>query len=99
MGGGESFASQVCYPVTELVVTRRDEAVLFTVKGVTDGKLCLTSVTECWKVRGLQAIPQEEGVTTFLGPQILPIDCGRLHYKPGPGICRSSQPMFVQDRG
>ena len=36
MVGGEGFASQVCYTVTELVVTRHDEAVIFTVKGVTD---------------------------------------------------------------
>ena len=25
MGGGKGLVSQVCYPVTELVVTRRDE--------------------------------------------------------------------------
>ena len=32
----EGLVGQVCYPVTELIVTRRDEAALFTVKGVTD---------------------------------------------------------------
>ena len=45
MGGGEGFPSQVCYPVTELIVTRRDEAALFTVKGVTDQKLGLVAIT------------------------------------------------------
>ena len=29
----EGFSGQVCYPLTELVVTLRDEAALFTVKG------------------------------------------------------------------
>ena len=45
VGGGGIFASQVCYPVTELVVTRRDKAALFTVKGLTDWILCLSSIT------------------------------------------------------
>ena len=36
VGGGEGFACQICYPITELVVTRREEAALFAVKGVTD---------------------------------------------------------------
>ena len=99
MGGGKGLAIQVCYTVTEIVVTRRDEAALFSVKGVTDGKLCLTSVTIRGKVRGIQAIIQEEGVAPFLGPQIRPIDCGRLHCKPGPGLCRSLQATYVQDWG
>ena len=42
MRWSEGLAGQVCYPVTELVVTRRDKATLFTVKGVTDGKPRLT---------------------------------------------------------
>ena len=66
MGGGEGFASQVCYPVTELVVTRRDKATIFTIKGVTDGELGLAAIVVCWEVRGIQAIHQEEGVTPFL---------------------------------
>ena len=74
MGGGEGFASQVCYPVKELVVLRRYEDALLTVKGVTDGKLCLSSVTLRGKFRGIQAIPQEEGVAPFLVPQLRPID-------------------------
>ena len=59
VGGGEGFVCQVCYPVTELVVTRRDEAALFTVKGVTDRELGLAAITVCWEVRGLEAILQE----------------------------------------
>ena len=66
MGGGEGFAFQVCYPVLELVVTRRDESALLAVKGVTDGKLGLSAITVCWEVQGIEAIPQEEGVTPFL---------------------------------
>ena len=95
MGGGEGFACQVCYPVTELVVTRRDEATLFAVKGVTDGELGLEAVRVCWEVRGLKSVPQEEGVTSFLCPQLPPIDCGRLHCQPGPSICLLSQSMCV----
>ena len=66
MGGGEGFAGQVCYPPTERVVTHRDEAALFSFKGVTAGELGLTSIAVCWEVRGIKAIPQEEGVTPFL---------------------------------
>ena len=91
MGGGEILASLVCYPVTELVVTRRDEAALFSVKGVTDQELGLTPVTVLGKVRELQAIPQKEAIAPFLVPQLCPIDCGRKHRKPVPGLGRSSQ--------
>ena len=52
----EGLAGQVCYPVTELVVTRRDEAALFTVKGMTDGKPRLAPVAILRKVWGLQPI-------------------------------------------
>ena len=91
MGGGEGFACQVCYPVTELVLTRRDKAALFAVKVVTNGKLGLAAITVCWEVRGLKVIPQEEGVAPFLGPQLRPIDCRQLNCQPGPGLCCSSQ--------
>ena len=49
----EGLAGQVCYPVTELIVTRLDEAALFTVKGVTDFEPCLTPIAmrrEVWRV-------------------------------------------------
>ena len=71
-------------------MTRRDEADLFTVKGVTDQELGLAAITVCGEVRGLKAISQEEGVVPFLCPQLRPIDCGRMHCQLGPGICRSS---------
>ena len=67
-------------------MTGRDEAVLFAVKGVTDGELGLAAITVCWEVRGIEAILQEEGIATFLCPQLRPIECGRLHCQPGPGI-------------
>ena len=82
----------------ELVVARYYKAELFAVKGLTDQKLGLTSVTVRGKVWGIQAIPQEEDVAPFLGPQLCPIYCGRQHYMPGPGLCSSSQATCVQDR-
>ena len=66
MGGCEGFACQVCYPVTELIVTRRDEAALFPVKGVTDGELGLSAIAVCWEVRGLEDILQKEDLAPFL---------------------------------
>ena len=68
MGGSEGLSGKVCYPVTELIVTRRDKAALFEVKGVTDRKPRLAPVAVLGKVWGLQAIPQKEGVAPFLGP-------------------------------
>ena len=49
-------------------MTCRDEAAIFTVKGVTDGKPRLVPVAVLRKVWGIQPIPQGEGVTPFLGP-------------------------------
>ena len=95
MGGGEGFACQLCYPVTELVVTRRDKAALFAVKGVTDGALGLAAIAVCWEFQGLKAIPQEEGAMPFLCPKLRTIDCGRMHCQPGPGLCCSSQSTCV----
>ena len=68
-------------------MTRRDEAALFTVKGVTDCEPCFTSIAMQWEVWRLQPIPQEEGVTSLLGPQLCAIDCGRQYCEPGPGLC------------
>ena len=95
----EGLAVQVYYPVTELIVTRRDEATLFTVKGVTDGEPRLTPVAMRREVWGIQPVPQEEGVTPLLGPQIRPIDCGRQHSEPGPGLCRSLHATCLHDQG
>ena len=83
----EGLAGQVCYPVMELIMTRRDEAALFTVRGVTDGKFGVAAIKVRWEVQGLQPIPQEEGVTPLLGPQLRAIHCGRQHREPGPGLC------------
>ena len=93
MGGGEGFALLVFYPVTEIVVTRRGKAALFTFKGVTDRELGLVAVAVCGEVWGIKAIPQEEGITPFLCPQLRPIYCGRLHCQPGSGLCRLSQSL------
>ena len=68
MGVSEGLAGQVCYPVKELVVTRRDKYTLFAVKGMTDQKPRLVPVTILGKAWGLQAIPQKEGVAPFLVP-------------------------------
>ena len=95
----EGIAGQVYYPVTELVVTLRDEAALFTVKDVTDGKPRFVPVAVLRKVWGIQPIPQEEGVTPLLGPHLRPIDCGRQHCEPGPGLCRSLHLTCLQYRG
>ena len=48
----EGLAGQVSYPVTELIVTRRDKAALLTVKGVTDCEPRLTSIAMRWEVWG-----------------------------------------------
>ena len=85
----EGLVGQVCSPVTEIIVTRRDEAALFTVKGVTDGKPRLTPVAIRRKVWGVQPIPQEEGVTPLLGPQIRPQSMGRI-WGPRSGVTPSS---------
>ena len=83
----EGLSGQVFYTVTELIVTHRDEAAHFTVKGVTDGKFGVAAITARWEVRGIQPIPQEEGVPTLLGPQLRAIHCGWQHREPGPGLC------------
>ena len=86
----EGLDGQVCYPVTELIVRRRDEATLFTVKGVTDSEFGVASITMQWEVWGLQPILQEECVSPLLGPQLCAIHCGRQHHEPGPGLCLPS---------
>ena len=92
----EGLAGQVSYPVTDLVVMRCDKASLFTVKGVTDGKPRLAPVVILRKVWGLQPIPQEEGVTPFLAPQLRPVDCGRQHRELVPSLCRSLHSTCLQ---
>ena len=43
--GVESFAGQICDPVPELVMTRRDESAPLAIKGVTNGEFGVASVT------------------------------------------------------
>ena len=38
MREGEGFAYQVCHPVLELVMTRRDEAAPISIEGITKGE-------------------------------------------------------------
>ena len=52
MIGGESFHGQICNPITEIVVTRRDEAAPLTVEGVVNRKIGVTAVTEIGEVWG-----------------------------------------------
>ena len=49
----EGLAGQVCYPVTELVVTRCDKAVPFSVKGMSDRESGFASVAVMREVWGL----------------------------------------------
>ena len=94
----EGLAGQVCYPATELIVRRRDEAALFTVKGVTDGEFGVASITMRWEVRGIQTLPQEEGITPLLGPQLCAIHCGRQHCELGPSLFHPSHLTCLLDQ-
>ena len=53
MWGGEGFACHVCEPVTELIVTRRDEGDPITFKGVAYSEIGVAAVTVCGKVWGI----------------------------------------------
>ena len=55
-------------PITELVVTRRDEAALVAVQGVAYGEGCPAIVSMVWQVRWIDAVAQEEGIPPFLRP-------------------------------
>ena len=56
MRGGESPASQIRNPVTELIVTRCDEATPLAVEGVADVKPGVAAVAVFWEVWGLKSI-------------------------------------------
>ena len=51
--GGESIARQIRDPVTELIVTRRDEATALSVEGVADGEPGFAAVAVFGEVWGL----------------------------------------------
>ena len=57
--GGESPARQIRDPVTELIVTRHDEATPPAVEGVADGKPGVAAVAVFGEVWGIEAIAQE----------------------------------------
>ena len=84
--GGESPARQIRDPVTELIMTRRDEAIPLAVEGVTNIKFGVAAVTVFGEDWGLKAIAQEGGITPFLRSQLGPVDCQRLHRQPSPGF-------------
>ena len=66
--GGEGPSWKVGDPITEIVVTRRDEAALISVQGVEDCEVRPTSITMGQKVGWLDVIAKEEGVPPILRP-------------------------------
>ena len=56
MRGGEGPARQIRDPVTELILTRRDEATPLAVEGVANGKFGVAAVAVFGEVWGLKAI-------------------------------------------
>ena len=50
MRGGEGPASQIRNPVTELIITSRDEATTIAVEGVTNGEFGVAAVAVCREV-------------------------------------------------
>ena len=91
MRGGESPARQIRDPVTELIVTRRDEATPLSVEGVADGEPGFAAVAVFGEVWGIEDIAQEGGISPFLHSQLLPVYCLRLHHQPGPSFRRPLQ--------
>ena len=65
---GKGLARKISDPITEFVVTLCDEASFIAVKGVEDVKCHATSTTMIQKIRGLDAISQEEGIHPILRP-------------------------------
>ena len=75
MRGGEGLARQICDLVTELIVTRLDEATPLAIKGVVYGESGIAAVAVFGEVRGLETIAQEGGISPFLRSQIRPVYC------------------------
>ena len=69
-------------------MTRRDKASPLAVEGMVDCKFGVAAVAIFGKVWGIEDIPQEEGISPFLRPQLRPVHCGRLYHHPGPVLCR-----------
>ena len=91
MSGGERTARQICDPVTELIVARRDEAIPLAVEGEADEKPGVAAVAVLGEVWGIDAIAQEGGISSFLRAQLRPVYCQRLHRQPGPSFRRPLQ--------
>ena len=58
--GGEGLFCKVGNPITELIVTCRDEAALFAVQGVADKEVKPTAITMGRQVRWIDDIIQED---------------------------------------
>ena len=54
--GGEVFSFEVSNPITEIVVTSRDESFLLTTQGITDRKSGVSAITVGREVWGIYAI-------------------------------------------
>ena len=65
---GEGPDRKVSNPIIELIVTRRDEASLLAVEGMSDGKCHTASITMVQQVRWIDAIAQKEGIPPLLRP-------------------------------
>ena len=65
---GEGLALKVSNPITELAVTRRDEASLLVANGVTDGKCRPTPVSMVRQDIWIYAVAQGEGLSPILRP-------------------------------
>ena len=96
-GGG--FACEVSDPITELIVTNRDEAALLAIQGVINEKLGVAAVAVIWEACKLYDVVQKEGVTPLLIPHLRSIHCGRKNSDPGPRLGSPYQPMGIQCRG
>ena len=75
MRGGEGLVRQIRDPVTELIMTRSDEATPLAIKGVAYEESGIAAVLVFGEVWGLEAIAQEGGISPFLRSQIRPIYC------------------------
>ena len=53
MRGSESFAGQVRDPITELVMTHRDEAASFTIEGLTNRKVGVAAIAVMGELWGI----------------------------------------------
>ena len=66
--GSSRTCAGVDNPITDIIVTRRDDAVLFVVQGVVDREGRPTSVTMGRQVSYIDAVAQEEEIPPFLLP-------------------------------